>query len=84
MAKTQRGAKPGRTVPGQAGGIAVVRQLGLRHMADIGSKGGRAVVRRYSTEYMSVLGTLGANATNHHLTTRQEQTVRRELAEFLA
>lgn len=77
MAKTQ-------TVPGRAGGLAVVRQLGLRHMSQIAQKGGRVTSRTYGPTYMSLLGELGANAVNGHLSQRQLREVRNELAEFLA
>jgi hypothetical protein len=56
-----------KTIPGQAGGLAVVRKYGTNRMRKLGIKGGNAVVNKYGNEYMSVIGTLGADAVNGHL-----------------
>jgi hypothetical protein len=52
------------TVPGQKGGLAVVRKLGRSHMRTIGSWGGQTVLDRYGSNFFSLIGKLGANVTN--------------------
>jgi hypothetical protein len=64
-----------KTIPGQAGGRAVVRKYGTLHMAEIGSRGGDAVVDKYGFEYMSLLGTLGSDAVNESLSPSRRQRV---------
>ena len=63
-------------VPGQAGGLALLKQKGTSHFAKIGRRGGRAVAQRYGSEYFSLLGALGADAVNGHLSEWKYNRVR--------
>lgn len=66
-------SRSSKTIPGQAGGNAVVRQRGTNYMSEIGRRGGNAVVRKYGNDYMSLLGELGNQNTTK---TRRLQVTR--------
>jgi hypothetical protein len=64
------------TIPGSAGGRAVLRKYGPKFFSRIGRLGGNAVVEKYGSTYMSLLGTLGADAVNENLSNWKYNRIR--------
>ena len=75
------------TIPGQAGGRAVVEKYGKTWMRKIGLKGaalgGQAVVEKYGTHYMSLIGTIGSDVVNGHLTDAKFNKITRKIDKIL-
>jgi len=66
-------------VPGQAGGLSLVRRKGTNYMSRIGRRGGNAVVEKYGTEYMSLIGELG----NPNISQRRRKAIVRTISSFV-
>jgi hypothetical protein len=71
-------------IHGQAGGRAVVKEFGTRHMRKIGTNGGLTTTERYGVNYLRLIGTLGAHAVNGHLSKTRKMLIERDIRKILS